>query len=422
MNKKTENEIKKLIVNGKDDNPKLLYQELSDGRISLYLHFILANEAVVDSDGNLERGADGRIKRKQHRKNQALNLYYIPNPKTPIEKEANKEAIIIANKAKKEAMDKMEKAKGGIKAHLAYSKDILSYFHDFVEKTHVRDKRLLKSALKNFETFLIEEYPIYTYRDSLTGEKRLSPISVDCLNKTMMEQFASYLRANHRGEGVRSYWQRFKRLINSAIDEKIMFENPCRKVKMQFDRTISKAILEEAELKALFATHYKGENPEIRRGFAFTCYSGVRRCDVVRLTYSMVDYERKTLTFTQSKVDGHSGSAKVEVALNDTLLSIIGTKEADAEDDLIFHLPSDVMCLKALKHWAARAGIDKNITWHSGRHSFATLLLDKGANIKVVSELLGHSSLKFTQIYVHTLADQKKRALDSLPSLDLDNI
>ena len=109
MNKKTENEIKKLIVNGKDDNPKLLYQELSDGRISLYLHFILANEAVVDSDGNLERGADGRIKRKQHRKNQALNLYYIPNPKTPIEKEANKEAIIIANKAKKEAMDKMEK-------------------------------------------------------------------------------------------------------------------------------------------------------------------------------------------------------------------------------------------------------------------------------------------------------------------------
>ena len=51
MNKKTENEIKKLIVNGKDDNPKLLYQELSDGRISLYLHFILANEAVVDKIG-----------------------------------------------------------------------------------------------------------------------------------------------------------------------------------------------------------------------------------------------------------------------------------------------------------------------------------------------------------------------------------
>ena len=143
---------------------------------------------------------------------------------------------------------------------------------------------------------------------------------------------------------------------------------------------------------------------------------------MVRLTYSMVDYDRKTLSFTQSKVDGHSGSARVEIALNDTLLSIIGTKEPDAEDDLIFHLPSDVMCLKALKHWAKRAGIDKNITWHSGRHSFATLLLDKGANIKVVSELLGHSSLKFTQIYVHTLADQKKRALDSLPSLDLDNI
>ena len=115
MEKKVESKIKKLIVNGKEDNPKLLYKELSDGRISLYLHFILANEAVVGSDGSIERGADGRIKRKQHRKDQALNLYYIPNPKNPIEKEANETAIIMAIKAKKEAVDKMEKAKGALR-------------------------------------------------------------------------------------------------------------------------------------------------------------------------------------------------------------------------------------------------------------------------------------------------------------------
>ena len=188
------------------------------------------------------------------------------------------------------------------------------------------------------------------------------------------------------------------------------------------DRTITKAILTEDELITLFATHYKGESKEIRRGFAFTCYSGVRRCDLLTLTYDMVNYEERTLTFKQSKVAGSSSKAEVEIPLDDTLLAIIGTKDDDAQDNYIFHLPSDVMCLKALKHWAARAGIDKNLTWHSGRHTFATLILNNGANIKVVSELLGHSTLKHTQIYVRALKDQKQKAISSMPSLNTDNI
>ena len=125
------------------------------------------------------------------------------------------------------------------------------------------------------------------------------------------------------------------------------------------------------------------------------------------------------MKFRQSKTQKHSSSSGVTIPLNDTLLNIIGVKATDAKDDYIFHLPSDTMCLKALRHWTKKAGIDKHITWHCGRHSFGTQLLTNGANIKVVSSLLGHSSLRFTEIYVRAVDEEKKKAIDSLPSIDI---
>ena len=81
------------------------------------------------------------------------------------------------------------------------------------------------------------------------------------------------------------------------------------------------------------------------------------------LTYSEVDDANKVLKFRQSKTQKHSSSSGVTIPLNDTLLNIIGVKAPDAKDDYIFHIPSDTMCLKALRHWTKKAGIISNGTY-----------------------------------------------------------
>lgn len=88
----------------------------------------------------------------------------------------------------------------------------------------------------------------------------------------------------------------------------------------------------------------------------------------------------------------------------------------------MFPLPSYETCLHTLKRWVARANIDKNISWHCARHSFAVGILNKGANIKTVASLLGHSGLKHTEKYTRAVDKLKEDAINSLPTLDITNL
>lgn len=79
-----------------------------------------------------------------------------------------------------------------------------------------------------------------------------------------------------------------------------------------------------------------------------------------------------------------------------------------------FHKPLTTQAVRNLvEKYAKLAGISKKITPHVFRHSFASLLLEEGVDIKYIQDFLGHSSISTTQIYLHTTSSQKRLILST---------
>ena len=74
---------------------------------------------------------------------------------------------------------------------------------------------------------------------------------------------------------------------------------------------------------------------------------------------------------------------------------------------------------KKLHKWVEEAGVDKHITFHSARHTFATLQLIMGTDIYTVSKLLGHRHFKTTEIYAKVIDKKKINAVSKMPELYL---
>jgi site-specific recombinase XerD len=405
------------------DNPRLEQRLLADGRISLYLEYYLGrqSEPVIDEAGDPVLYQSGKMagtpkyRVKHIRRKENLNLYLVANPKTPFDKTQNKETLQLAKKIRFEREQELLENRDGYRLKKDRQVDFLQYFQTYIDTYTKKDVRMLKIALQRFKDFLNDTPEYRRFAKGLKPEQ---------MSKDMMIAFAEYLQSRSVGEGAKSIYQRFKKVIKYAIDHDDMTKNPCTGVSIKIDdQILRKDVLSLDEEKALIATHYEGENPNIRRAFIMCLYCGLRFCDVKDLTFANVDYSNRLLKFEQNKTKGHSANSGVVIPLNDGLLKLIGEPtDEQGKDSLIFPLPSYEMCSKAVKRWVKRAGIEKHISWHCARHSFAVNILNNGANIKTVASLLGHSGLKHTEKYTRAVDELKQKAINSLPTLDIANL
>ena len=119
-----------------------------------------------------------------------------------------------------------------------------------------------------------------------------------------MVLFVDYLQSRSVGEGAKSIYQRFKKVIRYAIEHDVILKDPCKEVICKVDdQMLRKDVLSLEEIQALINCHYENENPMVRRAFIFCLYCGLRLCDVKDLTYKNVDYSNKLLKFEQNGED-----------------------------------------------------------------------------------------------------------------------
>ena len=410
-----------LIEGNTGDNPKLMGQSLSDGRDSLYLEFYFGYDVVESKNGNTYK--------KVNRGTERLGLYLWQAPRTPMERQQNKETLEMAKRIRFERGQELLEHAEGYRLKKEREVNFLAWMWSYYEKYTKADKRHIKRAYNCFVDYLIDPKDTFTPKPDWTREEREEAakekarrtyglkLKPQQLTKEMMADFTEYLQRRFRGEGAHTLYARFKKIVKAAVEADVLRKNPCTDVSIKVDNgSLKKDVLSIEEIQQLIATHYSGENQDIRRAFIFCLYCGLRWCDVKDLTFANVDYSNRLLKFEQAKTKGHSSASSVVIPLNDGLLNLIGKGERNA---IIFPLPSHNMCLKALRHWSALAGIDKHITWHCARHSFAVNILNNGANIKTVASLLGHSGLKHTEKYTRAVDSLKEAAINSLPELKL---
>ena len=408
------------LENKSKDNPRLEQRLLADGQISLYLEYYLGrqSEPVLDEAGDPVLYDSGKMKGKPKfkvshiRRKENLNLYLVANPRTPLERQQNKETLELAKKIRFEKGQQLLESVEGYRLKKDRDINFLDYFQSYIDSYTKKDIRMLDIALSRFKDFL-KETPEYN--------KFMKRIKPEQITRDMVEAYTEYLQTRSVGEGAKSIYARFKKVIKYAVEHDVMAKNPCVGIVIKVDdQQLKKDVLSMDEIQTLIATHYEHENPNIRRAFIFCLYCGLRFCDVKDLTFKNVDYSNKLLRFEQNKTKGHSAKSGVVIPLNDGLLKLIGEPtDSGNRDEVIFPLPTYEACLKAVGRWVKRAGIEKHISWHCARHSFAVNILNNGANIKTVASLLGHSGLKHTEKYTRAIDSLKQEAINSLPELDL---
>ncbi len=394
----------RLIEGGNGDNPKLMAQALSDGRESLYLEFYLGYSFVESKNG--------KTYTKVNRECERLGLFLWQAPRTPIERQSNKDALDLAKKIRFErGQELLERGRGYRVKKEAIN--LLDYFQTYIDRYTKKDIRMVKLAISRFRDFLNDtpEYKKYS--------KRIKP---EQLSRDMVIAFSEYLQSRSRGEGANSLFARFKKVIKYAVEHDIIAKNPCLGIVIKTDiNQLKKEILSLDEINQLVGTRDERQNPDVRRAFLFCLFTGLRFCDVKDLTFENVDFANRLLKFEQSKTKGHSSSSGVVLPLDEGRLRLIGKpSQPDSRGELVFPLPSYNMCLKSVNRWVKAAGINKHISWHCARHSFAVNVLNNGANIKTVASLLGHSGLQHTQKYTRAIDSLKQEAIESLPALNIE--
>ena len=209
------------------------------------------------------------------------------------------------------------------------------------------------------------------------------------------------------------YFEVFREGLKKAFREGILKDNPAREVTGIKRTEVKREYLTLEELQKLASTEC--DNEKLKRAFLFACLTGLRWCDIYNLKWINIEKfnGNHRLTFTQQKTKG------VEfMPLNKQAYDLLG-EPGGAEEKVFSGLKYTTDAYYRLQIWGKQAGIDKPLTFHIARHTFATMQLTLGTDIYTVSKLLGHRFLKTTQIYAKIVDEKKQEAVNRIPEIKI---
>ncbi len=296
-------------------------------------------------------------------------------------------------------------------------KDSVSYAFEKRIQSLKTEKRLSTAisyeyALKSLEAFK----PDLTFAD---------------INKDFLERYESSMLSQGKSKSTIGIYLRSLRAIYNMqnLDKSIYpFGEGKNKYSIPTSRNIKKALTTDEIVKIYNYSAEVGSIKEMAKDYWIFFYlcNGMNVKDFCFLTWKNID--NKILTYKREKTKRSKKDEKpITVALKMQALEVIkkwGQPSIDNEAYIFPHLKKGMSTQKEMatykqltktinkyiKQIASEVGIDKNVTTYYARHSFATVLKRSGANIQMISDLLGHSDIRVTQNYLDSFENEQIQA------------
>lgn len=344
------------------------------------------------------------------RKYEFLKLYIIPEY-TKSDRVRNSETLKLANAIKAKRIIELQNQNYGFKVNKASNIKLVDYIKGIAERKSENDVR--SSALHAVVCHLRR----YDPNDALLSR----------VDKEYILGFLDYLKTAKQAHSKKDkflhvntqvyYYKILRFCLNYAISEELISANPMHKMKNEekpHRHRSEREFLTIDELKRLAQTPFY--NTLLRQAFLFSCFCGLRHSDIIQLTWRNIEVdenENSRLHIIQRKT-----KEAISLPLSQEAIKQLPVRGNAEDDDKIFKgLITLGRTNEILPKWAESAGIKKHITFHTARHTHATMLLTLGVDLYTVSKLLGHTNIQTTQIYAKLVDESKKKAIDLIPNI-----
>jgi len=347
-------------------------RSISGARESLYLDFYPAIRDPLTME----------MKRREY-----LGIYIYAKARTEMEKEFNLEMITKAEVIRGLRTQSIINEEFGFLDKHKKNLDFLSYFEN---KAKHKEQKWDKVYL-HFKNFV-------------KGKCLFGDITVDLCNK-FREYLLNTKQLKHKGlcisqNSASGYFSTFRALLKVAYKEKFLRENLNEYLDAIETTDVKKEYLTLDEVKQLANTHC--DIPVLKSASLFSCMTGLRISDIMKLDWSEIIPASDGGYCMRLRTE--KTETETTLPISDEALELCGERSKGK----VFNGLEKSMTQQPLKNWIKKAGIEKSISFHCFRHTFATLQIALGTDIYTVSKMLTHKNVTTTQIYAD-LVNAKKR-------------
>ena len=255
-------------------------------------------------------------------------------------------------------------------------------------------------------------------------------VNADEPDKEKIEEYVTYLHKSYKQKTVKRKIASMKAFYNYLEESEIIAESPFRKIKVKFKETVTlPRIIPREEIEKLLNHMYQclNENDKVSHKHMLRDVAvievffatGARVYEISNIREDSINLNTGLI-----KLFGKGGKERYVQISNTSILEVL-RKYYDENEQAIkksgyFFVNNresrytEQSIRLMLKKYTKQAGIERNITPHMFRHSFATYLIEEGVDVSCVQQILGHSSIKTTQIYIHIAAKKQAEILKEL--------